>query len=78
LCTLFVIHPTFLGEEVRLPVLGWDVTELAHAFTVALVLILLAIAVLIPYALQEKPELDRLAEQEDKGWTREDAETSGL
>lgn len=78
ICTLFFIRPTFLGDEIRLPVLGWDATEFAHAITVALTLVALAMAFLIPYALAEKPHLDRLAQQEDKGWTREDAETSGL
>ncbi|MDQ7024551.1 MAG: hypothetical protein Q9P44_03240 [Anaerolineae bacterium] len=78
LCTLFFIRPTFLGTEIQLPVLGWNVTEFAHAIIVALMLVVLALVFLIPYALAEKPHLDRLAQQEDAGWTREDAETSGL
>jgi hypothetical protein len=78
LCTLFFIRPTFLGDAIHLPVLGWEVTEFTHAITVALTLLVLALVSLIPYALAEKPEIDRLAGQEDKGWTREDAQTSGL
>ena len=78
LCTLFFIRPTFLGDAIHLPVLGWEVTEFAHAITVALTMLVLALAFLFPYALAEKPYLDRLAHKEDRGWTREDAETSGL
>jgi Tfp pilus assembly protein PilO len=75
---LFFIHPTFLGAAIHVPVLGWDITEFAHAITVAVVLLVVALVCLIAYALAEKPYLDRLAQEADKGWTREDAETSGL
>jgi hypothetical protein len=78
LCTLLVIRPTFLGTAIHLPVLGWEVTELAHGVFVAITLIVLALVFLIPYAVAEKPHLDRLAQREDRGWTKEDAEKSGL
>ena len=50
----------------------------AHAIVIALVMIATALILLIPYAILEKPHLDKLAQAEDQGWTREDAETSGL
>lgn len=78
LCTMLVIRPTFLGTEIRLPILGWEVTELAHGVFVALSLIVLALLFLSLYAIAEKPHLDRLTQREDKGWTKEDAEKSGL
>jgi hypothetical protein len=78
LCTLFVIRPTFLGTEIHLPILGWEVTELAHGVFVAITLMVLALLFLSLYAIAEKPHLDRLTQREDKGWTKEDAEKSGL
>lgn len=78
LCTLFVLHPTFLGEEILLPGLGWDVTEFAHAIAVALAILSTALLLLLPYAILEKPFLEQIMQKEDRGWTREDAETSGL
>ena len=38
----------------------------------------MALIFMLIYAVLEKPALDKLANQEDRGWTREDAETSGL
>lgn len=82
LCNIFFIHPTFLatflGEEILMPGLGWNVTKLAHVVVIAVVMIAIAIIFLLPYALAEKPQLEKLKQQEDKGWTREDAESSGL
>lgn len=78
LCNIFFIHPTFLGETVLMPGLGWNITKLAHVVVIAVVMIAIAFIFLLPYALAEKPALDKLKNQEDKGWTREDAETSGL
>lgn len=49
-----------------------------RALLIAVVMVVLAIAVLIPYAIAEKPVLDAAARQEDLGWTEEDARTSGL
>lgn len=78
LCNIFFIHPTFLGEEILMPGLGWNVTKLAHVVLIAVVMIAIAIVFLLPYALAEKPQLEKLKQQEDRGWTKEDAETSGL
>lgn len=75
LCNLFFIHPDFLG---RVEIAGFNLTTFAHVIVIALVMITLALVCLIPYAILEKPHLDKLARQDDQGWTREDAETSGL
>ena len=75
LCSIFFIHPDFLGE-VNLG--GVNLTVFAHAILIALTMIGVALILLVPYAILEKPHLDKLAQSEDKGWTREDAETSGL
>lgn len=37
-----------------------------------------ALLLLLPYAAAEKPAQAALAAQQDTGWTRQDAETSGL
>ncbi|MEO1287497.1 MAG: hypothetical protein AAFV93_06985 [Chloroflexota bacterium] len=75
LCSIFFIHPNFLGQ-VRL--FGINMTTFAHVVLIVLLMVGAAIVLLIPYAMLEKPHLNRIAQQEDKGWTREDAETSGL
>lgn len=75
LCNVFVIQPEFLGS---IAPLGIDLTELVHALLIAFIMIGIAIALLVPYAVLEKPRLDELAQREDRGWTREDAESSGL
>lgn len=75
LCNLFFIHPDFLG---RVEIAGFNLTTFAHVIVIALGMIALALVCLIPYAILEKPHLDKLARQDDQGWTREDAETSGL
>jgi len=75
LCNLFFIHPDFLGTVAPF---GWNITPFAHAIVIALTMVATALLLLIPFAITEKPFLDRLANQEDKGWTKEDAETSGL
>lgn len=75
LCNVFFIQPDFMGEIVPL---GINLTELIHALLIAVIMILVAIALLVPYAMLEKPRLDALAQREDRGWTREDAESSGL
>lgn len=78
LCNIFFIHPTFLGEEILLPGLAWNVTKLTHVVFIAVTMVGIALIFLLPYAMAEKPKLDALKRQEDRGWTREDAETSGL
>jgi len=75
LCNIIFIHPEFLGQ---VTLGGFNLTAFAHALLIALIMIALALILLIPYAILEKPHLNRLADSEDKGWTREDAETSGL
>ncbi len=75
LCNLFFIHPNFLG---RVEIAGFNLTTFANVIVIALVMIALALLCLIPYAILEKPHLDKISKQEDQGWTREDAETSGL
>lgn len=75
LCNVIFIRPDFLGD-VNLG--GFDLTVFAHAILIALTMVSSAIILLIPYAILEKPHLNKLAQVEDKGWTREDAETSGL
>jgi hypothetical protein len=75
LCNVFFIHPNFLGT---IAPFGWNLTAFAHALVIALVMIALALLLLMPLAATEKPYLDKLAKREDKGWTKEDAETSGL
>lgn len=75
LCSIFFIHPNFLG---RVEIAGLNLTVLVHAVVIAFAMILAAIICLIPYAILEKPYLDEIQQREDKGWTREDAEASGL
>lgn len=75
LCSIFFIHPDFLGT---IAPFGFNITAFAHAILIALGMVGLGILLLIPYAILEKPHIDRIAQQEDTGWTREDAETSGL
>lgn len=75
LCNVFVIQPDFLGDII---LLGINLTELTHALLIAVIMIAVAVLLMIPYAIFEKPHLDVLAQKEDTGWTREDAETSGL
>lgn len=83
LCNIFFIRPDFLGE-IKVPVnlifkqFIIDLTVIIPVIIIALVMIATALILLIPYAILEKPHLESLAEAEDKGWTREDAETSGL
>jgi glucan phosphoethanolaminetransferase (alkaline phosphatase superfamily) len=67
LCAVLVIHPTFVLNSTIL-----------SAIFIALVMVSIALIMLLPYALAEKPHIERRNIQEDKGWTREDAETSGL
>ena len=75
ICNVLFIHPNFLGKVI---VGGWNLTTLVHALLIALTMIVVALALLMVYATMEKPHLANLAEEEDKGWTREDAESSGL
>jgi hypothetical protein len=49
-----------------------------RAVLVALTMFILALILLLPYALLEKPALDAKTREEDRGWTREDAISSGL
>jgi hypothetical protein len=78
LANIFFIQPTFLGTEILLPVLAWDITKFAHVLVIAVVMVGIAVIFLIPYAIAEKPKLEALKQGENRGWTREDAETSGL
>lgn len=67
LCSVLVIHPTFILNS-----------TLLSAVVIALVMVGIALVLLLPYALAEKPHIEQRGSQEDAGWTREDAETSGL
>lgn len=75
ICNVLFIHPNFLGE-VRL--FNINFTTLVHALLIAFLMTVTALILLMVYAILEKPHIDSIAEQEDRGWTREDAETSGL
>lgn len=75
LCSIFFIHPDFMG---RVEVFNFNITVFVHLVIIVLAMITLALVCLIPYAILEKPYRERLAQNEDRGWTREDAETSGL
>ncbi|MGJ3238980.1 MAG: hypothetical protein ACFE0Q_09785 [Anaerolineae bacterium] len=75
LCSIFFIHPNFLGQVV---IAGVNITVFVHAVLIALTMITLALILLVPFAILEKPHRDRLKQAEDRGWTRKDAETSGL
>jgi hypothetical protein len=75
LCNVFFIHPDFLGTIM----LGsLNLTAFIHAVLIALLMLGTALVFLMPFALSEKPHLDKVVKQADKGWTKEDAETSGL
>ncbi len=68
LCAVLVIHPTFILNSTIL-----------SAIVIAMIMVGIALVLLLPYALLEKPHVQRQQQQQDdKGWTREDAETSGL
>jgi hypothetical protein len=75
LCNVVFIHPNFLGTVAPF---GWNITAFIHALVIALIMVGIALLLLMPLAAIEKPFLDKLAKREDKGWTKEDAETSGL
>lgn len=49
-----------------------------RALLVAVVMVALAVVALIPYAIAEIPAIEAAAQQEDVGWTEQDARTSGL
>lgn len=48
------------------------------ALLIAVVMVILAVVALIPYAIVELPAMQATAAREDRGWTEEDARTSGL
>lgn len=75
LCNVFFIHPHFLGDVF---ILGFNLTLITHVVLIVFVMIITALALMTLYALLEKPHLERVIAQEDRGWTREDAEQSGL
>lgn len=52
--------------------------HLLQALGIVVILVLITLLLLFPYAAAEKPHLERLAQREDRGWTEEDARTSGL
>lgn len=78
LCNIFFIHPNFLAPILPFLHEGSFFFTLTHVLVIALSMIGVALLLLIPFGAIEKPFLDKLAKQEDKGWTKEDAETSGL
>jgi uncharacterized membrane protein len=78
LCNVIFIHPNFLAPILPFLHEGSFFFTLAHLLVIVLVMVGLALLLLMPLAAIEKPFLDKLARQEDKGWTKEDAETSGL
>lgn len=67
LCAVLVIHPTFI--------LG---STILSAIAIAMTMVGIALVMLLPYALAERPHFKQQHSKEDAGWTREDAETSGL
>lgn len=79
LCNVIFIHPDFLKPI--LPFLdsspGFIVT-FVHLLAIVLLMVGIALLLLMLMAMIEKPLLDKVAPKEDKGWTKEDAETSGL
>lgn len=52
--------------------------KLIPAILTAVGFFVVSLALLIPYAIFEKPALEARKKQEDRGWTAEDAKTSGL
>jgi len=75
LCSATFLHPQFLGEVV---IAGVNLTPLAHALVVALLMVVVALVLLIIHAIFARPEIDRAVPVEDRGWTAEDARKSGL
>ncbi|QPC80987.1 hypothetical protein G4Y79_14875 [Phototrophicus methaneseepsis] len=69
LCTL---TPTILVSVIVLHV------GFIRAVLIALAMFILALILLLPYALLEKPAIEDREKQDDRGWTREDAISSGL
>lgn len=53
-------------------------TGLIPAVLVGVAMFIIALLLLIPYAIFEKSAQDRAAAKLDRGWTREDALSSGL
>jgi uncharacterized protein YneF (UPF0154 family) len=75
LCSATFLHPEFLGEVV---IAGFNLTPLADALVIALILVVAALVLLIIHAIFARPEIDRADPVEDRGWTAEDARKSGL
>lgn len=75
LCSVFFIHPQFLGN---VTLLGLNLTALAHAFLIAAGMVLSALALLMIHAIAARPQLDQVTPDENRGWTAEDARKSGL
>lgn len=48
------------------------------AVSVAVVMFAIALVLLLPYGILERPALEEKAKHQDQGWTKEDALTSGL
>lgn len=69
---LISITPTVLLSIfiLRLPLL--------NLVAIVVTMFVSALLLLMPYAAIEKPAQERLVQQDDRGWTREDAEASGL
>jgi hypothetical protein len=78
LCNIFFIHPNFLQPVLPFLHEGSFFFTLAHIVVIVLLMVGTALLLLMPFGAIEKPFLDKLAQREDKGWTKEDAETSGL
>ncbi len=72
-CGVMATTTPFVLSSVFLLHLGF-----AQAVLGAVGLFVVSLALLIPYAIIEKPFLDALKHEKDKGWTAQDAKTSGL
>lgn len=75
LCTLFVFQPNWLGELRFI----FDWADLLEALFIAVIMTGLALALLLVQARFEQDATRGMRTQtEDRGWTEEDARSSGL
>jgi hypothetical protein len=75
LCSVFFIHPEFLG---KITLFGLNLTAFVHALLIAAAMVLVALGLLLIHAIAARPQLDRVVPEKDRGWTAEDARKSGL
>jgi len=71
-CILSVITLTILGS------IFFVEMSLLSVVLLAVGMIVLALVLIMIYAVFEKPAIDQQVQAEDKGWTEKDARTSGL